>query len=121
MTIPAIKPYLICVAVSLVAGFIVGYDTKGRFVDAAHMEALSDARKQDVSIVADSARRDERLLAAIQETTNFFAFRQKEFEALTHLTEQIPNNVNSSNQQALICPDDPVLSNDLVRLLNSNP
>ena len=116
MKILAIKSYLICATISLAVGFSVGFYTKSRFVKAERSEALSDARKTDVMIVADAAKRSERVSEALQQNKDFFAFKQAEFDALPNLIEQLKND-----QTTFVCPSNPVLSSDLIKLLNANP
>ena len=121
MKILAIKNYLICAAIALAVGFAVGFDTKGRFIQAAHLEAISQARRGDVAIVANAEKQHQRFSAAIQENSNFFATKQREFDLLSELVEQeLVADIND-DKPTLICPSDPVLSDGLVRLLNDNP
>jgi len=121
LKLPALKTALIVGAVALAIGFGSGFYTKGRFVDAANTRALQEARQTDIRVVANAAQREARVNDALRQNAEFFAFNQAQFDSLSSLVETTEDEPPSGNGPAMACPGDPVLSSDLVRLLNATP
>lgn len=115
--------YIAGALLALTLSYGAGYYTKTKFVQAERSHSLENARKGDIRIVADAAKREERITAALAENTDYFALKQKEFDALPSIVE-IPKHeptAKAPSAPTATCPRDPVLSSDVVKLLNSSP